>query len=162
GTDGTVRIWDITAPQEGPRLASPMGQLIRSVALSEAGQRLHAIEPRPLTWELTTGRVLFARAFDIPTGELIIPALSRDGACLALAGAQTGNLFVFEAMTGKEVFAQRGDKLYRCQLAFSPDGRLLAEISREGWVRVRDVQTGRVLKSLEGHRSVNVSGRVAF
>ncbi|MCI0357904.1 MAG: protein kinase, partial [Planctomycetaceae bacterium] len=145
GRDGTIRFWDVTAPQEGPRFSGPPG--IRGAAFSGDSQRLTAVAPRCLAWELTTSRNLIARAFDIAPNA---PALSPDGRYLA--GTNGGNLLLFEATTGKQLFAERGDKFVTCELAFSPDARLLAEGSVDGWVRVRDAQTGRILQSLQGHQ----------
>lgn len=170
GSDGTIRFWDITAPQEGPRLSAPPGPLIRRAVFSGDSQRLTAVAPRLVTWELTTGRTLFARAFKITRTENVdplkveplAPALSRDGRYFALAGTLGGDVSVFEALTGKEVFAQPGDKFATSDLAFSPDGRLLAEVSKDGWVRVRDAQTGRILQSLQGHRSPRFNALIAF
>jgi WD40 repeat protein len=45
-------------------------------------------------------------------------------------------------------------------VAFAPDGRLLASGSSDKTIRLRDVQTGDLLRTLEGHTSrVNI---VAF
>jgi WD40 repeat protein len=164
GTDGTVRLWDFTAPQEGPRLSGPPRRSFQRVAFGGDSQRLTAITPGLLlTWELTTSRKLFAQEFGlIWRGEYVTSVLSRDGRYLACGGTGGGKLAVYEAMTGKEVFAQRDDKLEWRELAFSPDGRLLADASEKGWVRVRDAQTGRILKSLEGHRVDTQSHRLAF
>jgi WD40 repeat protein len=164
GTDGTVRLWDFTAPQEGPRLSGPPRRSFQRVAFGGDSQRLTAITPGLLlTWELTTSRKLFAQEFGlIWRGEYVTSVLSRDGRYLACGGTGGGKLAVYEAMTGKEVFAQRDDKLEWRELAFSPDGRLLADASEKGWVRVRDAQTGRILQTLQGHRSEWLKVRLAF
>ncbi len=162
GRDGTIRFWDITAPQEGQRLSGSTAQP-RRATFSDDSQRLTAISSGLETWELITGRKLFARwGFGIGSAVLSVPstALSLDGR--SLAGTNADNLLVFEATTGKEVFAQRRDKIRTTDLAFSPDGRLLAEASQGGLVRVRDAQTGRILQSLQGHHSLNAPVRVAF
>jgi WD40 repeat protein/serine/threonine protein kinase len=163
GRDGTIRFWDITAPQEGPWFSGLPGQ-IRRTAFSGDGQRLTAIGPRLQTWEVITGRALFARQFAIMPGTSVSApgtALSQDGRYLA--GTTAFNLFLFEATTGKEVFAERNEKYQAHDLAFSPDGRLLAQSSWDGSVRVRDGQTGRLLQSLEGHRSGAAAPvRIAF
>jgi WD40 repeat protein len=155
GRDGTIRLWDITAPQEGARFSDPPGVPIRRAAFSGEGQRLTAIAPRLLTWELTTGRNVFARAFNVAS---YVPALSQDGRYLA--GTTLGNLSLFEATTGQQLFAQRGDKNETNDLTFSPDGRLLAEGLRDGSVSVRDAQTGSIIQSLPSPRFANA--KVAF
>jgi WD40 repeat protein/serine/threonine protein kinase len=162
GTDGTVRLWDITAPQEGPRLTYPAGWPIRRAEFSDDSQRVTAMDVRLLTWELMTGRNLFARTFDVPPGEAVVSALSQDGRYVALGQTFRGKLFVFEAKTGKEIFAQPGNKLTTRELAFSPDGRLLVDASDTEGVRVRDAHTGHILQSLQNHRSGNTNVRVAF
>ena len=50
GRDMTIRFWDITAPQEGPRLSGPGP--IRMAAFSGDSQRLTAIAPRLQTASL--------------------------------------------------------------------------------------------------------------
>jgi len=155
GRDGTIRCWDITAPQEGPRLSGFPGLTIQRAAFSGDSQRLTATAPALATWDLTTGRIRFSRPFPMFTR-----ALSRDGRYLV--GTSGSSLFLFEATTGKEVFAQRGDTTATIDLAFSPDGRLLAEVSQGGLVRVRDAQTGRILQSLQAHFFANTTSRVVF
>jgi eukaryotic-like serine/threonine-protein kinase len=156
GADGMIRIWDITAPQAGSRFVFPKGGLgMGSVAFSGDGQRLTAVKNEDLwTWDLTTNRQLSQRQFAVAISNMP-PALSPDGRYLA--GTRMQKTFLLEVASGREVFAhqQRTNSL-----AFSPDGRLLAEGLMDGSVRVTDVGTGRVLQSLQGHSVGNA--RVAF
>lgn len=155
GSDGMIRIWDITAPQEGPRFSAPR-RAIQEVAFSGDGHRLTAV-PSLYTWDLTTARLLFQRDFGNRLDAITL-ALSADGR--NLAGSLPQQLFNFEVGTGKELFAQQRNKYVTIQLAFSPDGRLLAEGLHDGSVTVMDARTGRVIQSLQGHSRGNAC--VAF
>lgn len=158
GHDGTIRLWDFTAPQEGPRLVSPSRYMIRDATFSDDNKRLTSIGGDLTTWELTTSRSLSTRSFPIYYGS----ALSRDGRFLAGINIKGRDLFLYEATTGKQVFAESGGEFVTSDLAFSPDGSLLAASSRDGMVRVRDAQTGRLLQSLQGHGSTNAPICLAF
>src|SRR5262249_39655667 len=149
GADGMIRIWDFTAPPAGPRFSGPTP--FGTVAFSGDGQRLTAVGIDLYTWDLTTSRQMSWRGLLVDGA----PGLSPDGRYLAgpgvgrqgpEAGFQT--TFLLEVASGREVFV-REQRTFA--MAFSPDGRLLAEgLLEDGSVRVTDVGTGRVLQSLRG------------
>jgi WD40 repeat protein len=67
---------------------------------------------------------------------------------------------VWDAQTGRELLSPKGHCRLVNSLAFSPDGKRLATLSRDNTVKVWDVQTGQALLTLEA-RSRTV-GSVAF
>ena len=72
---------------------------------------------------------------------------SPDGKQVAVAGAGRG-LGVWDATTGAEVF-QTGIRNEPDGIAYSPDGKLLAEGDRN--VRLWDPHTGKLVRELKGH-----------
>lgn len=156
GGDGTIRIWDATAPQEGTHLFSPIEGLCLSASFSVDSQRLRGLTAQLVDWDLVTGQLLSARRFDVSPGTA---NLSPDGRHLA------GHLFhaprVFEAATGAELTIQLPDTKIWNRPAFSPDGRLLAMMTMpDGIVEIRDTESGRLLHSLTVTRPSNTC--VAF
>ena len=81
--------------------------------------------------------------------------LSPDGSYRAGNRRET---VLLEVASGRDVFAHE-QRTYA--LAFSPDGRLLAQGLEDGSVKVADAGTGRVLQSLRGH-SYGGSAHLAF
>ncbi len=71
-----------------------------------------------------------------------------------------GDVRVWEAETGKELLTLRGHTASVLDIAFSPDGHLLASAGWDQTVRLWDAATGRALHTLTGH--ADVVSRVAF
>jgi WD40 repeat protein len=65
------------------------------------------------------------------------------------AAAANNETKVWDAATGKEIFAFKG-KLGNGYLAFSPDGLRLATAGRVGPVRLWDLDTGQQIMSVKG------------
>src|SRR5260370_34626192 len=84
---------------------------------------------------------------------------SPDGKRLATASWDK-TVKVWDAETGKEVFAPLGHGDRVLSVAFSPDGKLLATASYGHTVKVWDATTGKELLTLRGH-TTNVAS-VAF
>jgi len=82
---------------------------------------------------------------------------SPDGKYLATAGYD--NARVWEAQTGKEVFARMTHKNGVNGVAFSPDGKYLATASNDNTARVWEAQTGKEVARMAHENGVNA---VAF
>jgi RNA polymerase sigma factor (sigma-70 family) len=85
---------------------------------------------------------------------------SRDGRALGWSGIN-GNVRIWETATGKETF--KIDRVGRSldAIAFSPDGKLLAEGFRGGWIEVVELASGKKLHELPGRRpdeGLSISG----
>lgn len=76
-------------------------------------------------------------------------AFSPDGK--TLAGGTRKGIRLWDARTGKLKSTWRWRKDWIGDIAWSPNGRLLASGSADNLVRIWDVSTGRVLHTLRGH-----------
>ena len=147
GITHAMRWWDVGTGQEVSRLdlksehnwettLSPDGK--RLAALVFPGAVLHL-------WDATTG------------GEIARTALGKEGgwsclcfspdseilACAAGTGRWGNQTLFFAAATGRELRSW-GDVSYTNRMAFSPDGKILAQAQR-GVIRLRDAVTGKPL-----------------
>jgi len=100
-----------------------------------------------LLWE-TGGKLL--RRFDNPLGYVAAVAFSRDSR--TLVGAAAGQLNRWDLATAQPLHTMPRTPGMIQAIAFSPDGLRLATASRDGIVRVIDVDSGELRQSLVGHR----------
>jgi WD40 repeat protein len=175
-----VSLWDIHAGTEIARLpgatdlpgfqvteyTGPVGAL----AFSPDGKYLVAgfgskwflspvRSPNPLkVWEVATRRLV--RRLNGHTGYCVSLDFSRDGKLLA-SGSRDGTALIWSTETwGATHKIQNPDQgnqfnpLYSGMVddvAFSPDGKILASASRGGNIQLCDVATGKHLEPLKGH-----------
>jgi len=78
-------------------------------------------------------------------------AFSPDGKHVASA-SKTGEIKVWERMTGTEVHRLLGHMAPASAVAFRPDGKQLASAGWDNTVRIWDLQTGKQFHSLTDHR----------
>jgi WD40 repeat protein len=141
---GTVRF-----RHEGSGLAGlaflPDGKTLVSAAESHGQSDLIRF------WDAATGRPL--RDFHTHPLSIRAFALSPDGKRFAVGGflpnegarPTAGAVRVYDTATGKEVrtFARGGDDTDHCNLAFTPDGKLLVSLgARSGILRVEEIASG--------------------
>ena len=115
---------------------------------------------RAVRWDAATGKPLKSFPLDTGTnGDLV--AFSPDGTRVA-CGTPDGGLSLFSNVTGQRqrhvrVFPAYDTRdsadTYLSALTFSPDGRTLASDGPDATVKLWDVATGRLLRTLAGHRS---------
>jgi WD40 repeat protein len=122
-----------------------------AVALSPDGKLLFSLgrEGKLRLEEVATGKELLTRQFPRDVGATL--AVSPDGTTLALAsGPNTQKLFVWKWQAREEPRSLRTGQERGNALAFSPDGKLLADCSDiDPTVRVWDLPSGRLLHKLE-------------
>ena len=176
-----VALWDIDAGTELPRfpeatglLAIPMnenGNASVVLAFSPDGRYLVAGVgspslfsptrfPNPLSvWEVATRRLI--RRLNGHTGFCRSLEFSRDGKLMA-SGSHDGTAILWSTESWKAthtlrnpdrgwIYSQAGSEVQ--DVAFSPDGKILALASRAGTVQFWDVVAGKLMDTLKGHSS---------
>jgi RNA polymerase sigma factor (sigma-70 family) len=106
-------------------------------------------------WDARTGRLL--RRLGDPTEQIMAVALSSDGKQIVAGGAGTsgsGVLHVWDTATGESLWSVEDHKEEVSAIAYAPDGSSVATAAADGLVKLRDPQTGKVLRTLEGQGGV--------
>jgi WD40 repeat protein len=145
GGDEAV-VWDAA---EGRRLfALPViVHDYTGVAFSPDGGKLATASVNAAVWDVAAQRKLFTLTG--PRGATALEvAFSPDGRYLA-TGHDDGTAAVWDARTGRQVFARKGHTGPVVGLAFTPDGRRLA--SAGGELKVWNAATGQEVLTLRGH-----------
>jgi WD40 repeat protein len=168
--DQTVKLWDPTTYQ-GVRTLGRQDGAVTSVAVSPDGQRFASAsslgsdaQGKPLpgavkVWDAATGKELVSCVGHM--AEVSSVTFSPDGKRLASAGGgffpQGGavhlwsEVHVWEAGTGRLLFALQGHTDRATSVVFSPDGTRLATASWDGTVRLWNADTGKEERVLHGH-----------
>jgi WD40 repeat protein len=147
---GTVTLWNVP---NGRSLLSVNGYTVRSAAFSPDGKRVLAGGGWVTLWDATTGQLLRKL---LPERGCNSVAFSPDGKRV-LTGGYAGIVELRDTVTGELVRSFKGAAIR--WVAFSPDGaRILAASGHS--VLLWDAETGRLLRSFEGH-AANVTS-VAF
>jgi WD40 repeat protein len=151
--DPTIRLWEIGAKKESRALVghknppwwlrfSPDGTLLGSAAAD--GLRL---------WQVATGKEVRLVADHVVGGSRF--AFAPDGKQLAYAG-KDNTIRLWDVAEAKEIRRWEGSE--GRQLAFSPDGKLLA--SRDG--QIWSTADGKELPRMEAPESIQGIGNLAF
>jgi WD40 repeat protein/Flp pilus assembly protein TadD len=169
-----ARLWDLTRPpipRLMPNLAqvafSPDGRWLVSGAgwknPVDSGRRGLSYTTGAFVYEadrrhsgVTSNQAVFtAGSRDVPTSAESVrcAALSGDGRRIAVVAAADQTIGIWELTTGEQSHTLKGQNPSPVSnLAFSPDGRYLAASSDDAALRVWDLTTDQVFRSLPGHR----------
>jgi WD40 repeat protein/serine/threonine protein kinase len=176
-----VKVWEARTGQELLSLKGHAGRVLR-VVFSPDGKRLASasgtwddtkndwVAGEVKVWDAQTGRELLTLKGH--TAAVVSMAFSPDGTRLASSSSwptgtgirnqpQPGGVKVWNAQTGQELLTLKGHRGFVDSVAFSPDGKRLATLSRDNTVKVWDAQTGQETLTLKV-RHLSISGSVAF
>jgi WD40 repeat protein len=144
GADGTARLWRVHAG-----LAVTLhhgGALTRARFVARGKLVLTAGEDGTAQlWRVAGGARIATLRHGAPIRAI---SAARDGSVLVTAG-DDGTARIWSRAGGQLHVLRHGGKLFAA--ALSPDERLVATAGTDDVVRVWDVQTGALLRSLEGH-----------
>jgi WD40 repeat protein len=168
----TGPVTDVAMSADGKRIASATGAIV-VVETGDGGNELRYPPGEVKVWDAETGKEL--HTLKGHTGPVHGLALSADGkrvvsTAMKLVFNKDGDLKqlvkflhsevkVWDADTGQELFAFKGDTFEVGNVAISPDGKFIALAANEekkggpgsGEVKVWDAETGKELFALKGH-----------
>jgi len=133
---------------------------VECAAISPDGSRVlsGSADRMAILWDRNTGKVV--RKFGPAGGRIISAVFSPDGR-RALTAGEDKIIRLWDFETGQLVRDFKGHSEWVFSLAFSPDGRLAYSTSggpdlwndgKDSAVRVWDVESGREVRKLEGHK----------
>lgn len=158
-TEERLRLWNVESGQIMHELPAPG---CRAIAFSTDGLKLMGVSGKVefTTWEVSTGAEIARIAVKSPRGRFAPKGygdqivLSND-LSLAAQVIERGDIRVLDLEAGTELWRAQAAEESVTQLAFSPDGRMLASAAGfvESAVRLWDVATGSEIGRLNGHRT---------
>ncbi len=164
--DNTARIWDASSGALIMVLAGHKDAVRSAQFISDGTQILTVSRDNTArVWDAATGRVI-ATLSDPNGAALQAIGLYPDGSKVAVvfagpsfkatqtAAEAEGGARIYEAKSGRLLFTlDLKEEVLR--LAFSPDGKRLATVAKDGKVRVRNVATGQVIATLRADRDLS-------
>ena len=156
--DGTARVWDATTGRELKRFDHGIDRYVTSVAVQADGKYLATTarheghdEVTVRVWDVAAGRV--RHRWNLPIAWQDGRAAFAPRGDLLAAGCRDGRVKLWDAASGVEAAELPGGGVAVRDLAFSPNGSLLAVGYDDGdcTVRVWDVATRTVVRQLRGH-----------
>jgi RNA polymerase sigma factor (sigma-70 family) len=167
GADSTIRLWEAATGKELRTWDEPDG--ISALSFSPNGKCLAAgtTQGEVLLWDWESGKELqrlqasayVYRVLFSPDGKKLAACRDmfyekRNG--VFLPGRSREMIFLWDAVTGKEIGKWEGHLLGTASVAFSPNGQVLASVgTRDQTLRLWEVATGREIRSLAGIAALN-------
>ncbi len=155
--DAKLRVWDLAKGSEIATLdaqaADPSIEraMMHLMALAPDRKTLvWQLGPTTLVWDLQTKKIRLKHFQAHPWSFAV--ALSPDGKLLAChRGGPPHVVQLWDWNAGKQVAELQGFGGHIYEMAFSPDGKLLATGDEFGTIRLTDVGTGKEIAALKGH-----------
>ncbi len=146
--DEVVKFFDTVSGEE---LGLILAQGPFAISLSPDGQTLATTgwSSNLILWDVASRQEIRSMGEQMMGADRVV--WSPDGTTLAVSGVHGGDVQLWNAADGRLALTLSGHKDAVGWLAFSPDGRLLATVSRDVTLRVWDLATGSELKTLLGH-----------
>jgi WD40 repeat protein len=155
GTDGTIRLWEMPAARERTVLRGHSRTVV-GLAFSPDAKWLASgsQEGRLLVWDTTgaSGPRVFVEGGVDPIRSV---AFSPDGRTLGVAEPTCrwdSDVRLFDVATGAVRMRLGGHRYGANDLAFAPDGRILATAGQDHSIRLWDLAAGKVLTTIEDGR----------
>ena len=143
GRGKTILLWDVATGQpHGEPLSYPTD--VRRVAFSSDGKILGAYGLGDNTiqlWEVQTGKP-HGQPLSGHTGSVEGLAFSPDGKTVAAGGLEDNTIWLWDIETGQRRGQPLSDRAGVREIAFSPDGKILASVSTAGTIQLWDIETG--------------------
>ncbi|MEH1883458.1 NACHT domain-containing protein [Nostoc sp.] len=95
-------------------------------------------------------------AFAATFGGITSVVFSPDGCCLATSDTN-GEIYIWDANNGKQLFSCKEHNSWVWSLAFSPVYPVLASCGQDYTIKLWDTTTGKYLKTLHGHTSIVIA-----
>ncbi len=103
-------------------------------------------------FQIPAGKEVFSFQGSAAGSESLGIAFSPDSSQIALAGAKDGKVEIYHSGDGQVDMELEGHTQTVNQVAFSPDGKMIATGSDDNTIRLWDAQTGRPIRTLSGHQ----------
>jgi RNA polymerase sigma factor (sigma-70 family) len=165
GAHNTIQLWDLTAREPAPSktlggLAEGRDLILYRIGFFPDGKTLAGVSAFNTVhfWDVASGKPV--RRFDGHENEITAVAYSRGGKVLATGCESSGTIRLWDPVAGKEVGRLPALNGEVTSLAFTPDGRALVSGHGGGVVHLREVATGKGIRSYEhnkGHWVVAVA-----
>ena len=162
GYDGTVRLWNVDAPESSEEIAvlDKRGGDFYNLSFSQNGKKLAGVsigrfsEGTIRLWDIETGMEI---AMIPPTAggvSSVSVSFSPDSRTLASVGYDYATVYLWDVATGKEKIrlTRHTGGVSPGNVSFSPDSKMLAAGGdSDGAVRLWDVETRTEIRALTGH-----------
>lgn len=153
GSDGSVRLWDMTTGLQVRRLTGH-ASMVSALAVSADGKTVLSVSStgRYQGWQISTGNPAGAaneEGSHDTTGPGTLLYLSRDGS-KAITNIYASRVQEWDVASGNDTRQWATEKGRRTPATVSADGKLLAWAHTDGGVHLIDLDSGKELRVLPG------------
>lgn len=162
GRDQTVRVWNAKTGQELNKFEEPDRVIAHPVSISADGRRVAwtTFDGRLVAFQVDDGKQLLDIQEPVYSGQAPTAALNDDG---TLAASVHGDqISIWSLETGQLRSTLHGHRGQVLGLAFAPHRPLLATCGYDSTVRLWNVESGREVLRLRGHRAGDTYGVISL